>query len=307
MWDFLGGFAREDMQPSHQYLFIFRKDPIMKFGLSLPNHGDYGDIHQIIELAVLAEESGWEGFFLWDHIARGLAPQIDPWIAMAAIAAHTNNMRLGLLVTPLARRRPWKAAREIVTLDHLSNGRMILGVGLGDFQAKEFENFGEVTDKKTRGEMLDEGLAIVAGLQSGENFRFPGKHYKIEQTVFNPKPVQRPHVPVWVAGKWPNKKPFRRAAQWDGVVPIHRSRNLKAYLTPDEICEIRGYIAEHRQKDTPFDICASGILPAKNLDKDREIVKAYQEAGASWWIEFVYSGTGLLKKNTERIRCGPPR
>ena len=279
----------------------------MKFGLSLPNHGYYGDIQRVIELALLAEEAGWDGFFLWDHIARGIAPQIDPWMAMATIAVNTYKMRLGLLVTPLARRRPWKVAREIVTLDHLSNGRMILGVGLGDFQAKEFENFGEVSDKKTRGEMLDAGLAIVAGLQSGENFRFTGRHYRIEQTVFNHKPVQRPHVPVWVAGKWPNKKPFFRAAQWDGVVPIHRSRNLKAYLTPHEIREIRDYIAEHRQKDTPFNICVSGILPAKSLVEDREIVKTYQKAGASWWIEFIYSGTGSLKKNTEQIRRGPPR
>jgi alkanesulfonate monooxygenase SsuD/methylene tetrahydromethanopterin reductase-like flavin-dependent oxidoreductase (luciferase family) len=216
-------------------------------------------------------------------------------------------MRLGLMVTPLARRRPWKVTREIVTLDHLSKGRMILGVGLGDFQAKEFENFGEVADKKTRGEMLDEGLAIVAGLQSGENFRFTGKHYKIEQTVFNPKPVQRPHVPVWVAGKWPNKKPFRRAAQWDGVVPIHRSRNLKEYLMPDEIREIRDTIEAYRKVDTPFDICVSGILPAKSLNEDRKIIKTYEEAGANWWIEFVYTGTGSFKKNTERIRFGPPR
>jgi alkanesulfonate monooxygenase SsuD/methylene tetrahydromethanopterin reductase-like flavin-dependent oxidoreductase (luciferase family) len=135
----------------------------MKFGLSLPNHGDYGDIHRILDLAILAEEAGWDGFFLWDHIARGIAPQIDPWIAMAAIACNTSKMRLGTLITPLARRRPWKVAREIVTLDHQSNGRMILGVGLGDFRGKEFENFEEIADPKTRGEMLDEGLEIIVG------------------------------------------------------------------------------------------------------------------------------------------------
>jgi len=279
----------------------------MKFGLSLPNHGDYGDIHCIIELAVLAEESGWAGFFLWDHIARGVAPQIDPWIAMAAIACHTERMRLGPLVTPLARRRPWKVTREIVTLDHLSKGRMILGVGLGDFRGKEFENFGEVADPMTRGEMLDEGLAIVSGLQSGDPFRYNGRHYKIGRTDFNPPPVQQPRVPVWVAGKWPNKKPFRRAAQWDGAVPIHRSRNLKSYLTPDEIREISAYIGKHRTSDGPFDICLSGMLPAKRLAEDRAIVQPYEEAGATWWIEFVYSGTGSLKKNIERIRFGPPR
>jgi alkanesulfonate monooxygenase SsuD/methylene tetrahydromethanopterin reductase-like flavin-dependent oxidoreductase (luciferase family) len=132
---------------------------------------------------------------------------------MSAIASQTSKMRLGILVTPLSRRRPWKVAREIVTLDHLSHGRMVLGVGLGDFREKEFENFGEVSDQIERGEMLDEGLDIINGLQSGEVFRYTGKHYRIGRTVFTPKPVQLPRVPVWVAGKWPNKKPFRRAAQ----------------------------------------------------------------------------------------------
>ena len=279
----------------------------MKFGLSLPNHGEYGDIHRIVELAVLAEEAGWDGFFLWDHIARGVAPQIDPWIAMSAIASQTQKMRLGLLITPIARRRPWKVAREIVTLDHLSNGRMVLGVGFGDFQGKEFKNFGEVVDQRERGEMLDEGLEIIAGLQSGENFHFKGKHYKIEKTVFNPKPVQQPRVPIWVAGKWPNKKPYRRAAKWDGVVPIHRSRNIKEYLTINEVEEIKQYIEEHRLIDLPFDLCLQGVLPAKKLSEDRAIVEKYGKAGATWWIEFVYSSTGSVKKNTERIRFGPPR
>lgn len=279
----------------------------MKFGLSLPNHGDYGDIHRLIELAVLAEEAGWDGFFLWDHIARGVAPQIDPWIAMSAIAAQTQKMILGLLITPIARRRPWKVAREIVTLDHLSNGRMVLGVGLGDFKGKEFKNFGEMVDQHERGEMLDEGLEIIAGLQSGEEFRFQGKHYQIGKTVFNPKPFQQPRVPIWVAGKWPNKKPFRRAAKWDGVVPLHRSRNIKEYLTINEVEEIIQYIEEHRLIESPFDFCVQGVLPAKKLSEDRAIVKEYEIAGATWWIEFVYSSTGSFKKNTERIRFGPPR
>ena len=279
----------------------------MRYGLSLPNHGDYGDIHRIVELAVLAEESGWDGFFLWDHISRGVAQQIDPWIAMSSIASQTNKMRLGLLITPIARRRPWKVAREIVTLDHLSNGRMVLGVGLGDFQGKEFKNFGEVVDQRERGEMLDEGLEIITGLQSGEFFRYTGKHYRIGKTIFNPKPVQQPRIPVWVAGKWPNKKPFRRAARWDGVVPIHRSRNIKQHLTLEEVQEIKRFIEQYRTDDAPFDYCISGVLRAKVLSEDRAIVAPYEEAGVTWWIEFVYSSTGSVKRNTERIRFGPPR
>ncbi len=278
----------------------------MKFGLSLPNHGDYADIQRIVELAVLAEEAGWEGFFLWDHIARGQGPQNDPWIAMAAIACHTEKLRLGLMVTPLSRRRPWKVAREIVTLDHLSKGRMILGVGLGDFKGKEFEGFGEVSDPVIRGEMLDEGIEIVTGFQTGEEFKFSGTHYKIKPTVFNPPAIQQPRIPIWVAGKWPNKKPFRRASQWDGVVPIHRSRNLKAFLSPDEIREIIDYVGEHRTSDGPLDVCISGILPAKSIVKDKAIVQPYKEAGATWWIEFVYAATGSLEKNIQRVRFGPP-
>jgi alkanesulfonate monooxygenase SsuD/methylene tetrahydromethanopterin reductase-like flavin-dependent oxidoreductase (luciferase family) len=279
----------------------------MEFGLSVPNHGDYGDIHRIVELAVLAEESGWDGFFLWDHIARGKAPQIDSWIAMAAIACSTTKMRLGLLVTPISRRRPWKVAREIVTLDHLSSGRIILGVGLGDFQGKEFENFGEVSDKRTRGEILDEGLKIIDGLQSGSTLSFTGKHYHIRQTDFNPTPIQRPRIPVWVGGKWPNKKPFRRAARWDGMVPIPKSCRLMEYLTPDELQEISAYIKQHRSTDAYYDICMSGIHPAKTRAEDRAIVNTYKEVGATWWIDFIYSGTGSLKANTAQIRIGPPR
>jgi len=278
----------------------------MKFGLSLPNHGEFGDIHRIVQLAILAEEAGWDGFFLWDHIARGVAPQIDPWIAMSVIASKTKKMRLGMLVTPISRRRPWVVAREIVTLDHLSKGRMVLGIGLGDFQWKEFENFGEVADQGQRGEMVDEGLKIISALQSGDVTRFAGKHYKIESTTFNPKPVQQPRIPIWVAGKWPNKKPFRRAAVWDGVVPIHRSRNIKQPLTLDEVKEIRRYIQQYRCIDSHFDFCLSGVLPAKVLHEDRAIVSPYGEVGVTWWIEFVTSSTGSLERNTDRIRFGPP-
>jgi alkanesulfonate monooxygenase SsuD/methylene tetrahydromethanopterin reductase-like flavin-dependent oxidoreductase (luciferase family) len=278
----------------------------MKFGLSIANHGDYGDIHRMVEFAILAEEAGWDGFFLWDHIARGEVPQIDSWIAISAIAAQTSRMRLGLLVTPLSRRRPWKVAREIVTLDHLSKGRMVLGVGLGDFQENEFANFGEIADQRERGEMLDEGLEIINGLQSGEVFHFSGKYYTVEKTVFTPKPVQQPRVPVWVAGKWPNKKPFQRAARWDGAIPIHRSRDFRLPLPLDEVREIMQFIQQYRQADTPFDFCLQAALLAKKLSEDKALVSPYAEIGVSWWIEYIYSGTGSVQRNRERIRYGPP-
>jgi alkanesulfonate monooxygenase SsuD/methylene tetrahydromethanopterin reductase-like flavin-dependent oxidoreductase (luciferase family) len=279
----------------------------MKFGLSLPNHGEYGDIQRMIELACLAEEFGWDGFFMWDHFARTDEPMIDPWIAMSAIAVQTRTMRLGLHITPLSRRRPWKVAREIVTLDHLSNGRMVLGVGLGDFKGKEFAAFGEVTDNRQRGAMLDEGLEIVNGLQTGEAFQFSGEHYKIAKATFNPQPVQRPRVPVWVAGQWPNKKPFRRAARWDGAVPLFRTAGLKKPPALEVVRACQAYIQAHRTAETPFDFCVSSTLPAKSPSKDHAVVAPYAKAGVTWWVEFVYTATGTLKENTARIRSGPPK
>jgi alkanesulfonate monooxygenase SsuD/methylene tetrahydromethanopterin reductase-like flavin-dependent oxidoreductase (luciferase family) len=279
----------------------------MKFGLSLPNHHPYGDINLHIQLASLAEESGWDGYFLWDHYARTNSAHTDPWITMAAVACNTERMTLGIHVTPLSRRRPWKVAREIVTLDHLSKGRMIMGVGLGDFRRKEFENFGEVSDPRTKAKMLDEGIEIITGLQSGEAFTFSGEHYSVAETVFNPKPLQQPHVPVWVAGQWPNKPPFRRAARWDGVVPIARGRKIDDPLTPVEVQEMMTYIHKHRTIDTPFVVCVCGVTKGKDLAKFRSKILTYEEVGATWWIEFICNQSGSLEQNEKRIRSGPPK
>jgi alkanesulfonate monooxygenase SsuD/methylene tetrahydromethanopterin reductase-like flavin-dependent oxidoreductase (luciferase family) len=146
----------------------------LKHGVYLPNFGAFGSAHTLAELAVDAERAGWDGFFLWDHIAR-LSPtdMVDPWIALAAVAMATRNVRIGALVTPLPRRRPWKMARETVTLDHLSNGRLIVGVGSGSpgGRSVEWGNFGEALDDRTRGAMLDEGLQVLTGLWSGGHFR----------------------------------------------------------------------------------------------------------------------------------------
>jgi alkanesulfonate monooxygenase SsuD/methylene tetrahydromethanopterin reductase-like flavin-dependent oxidoreductase (luciferase family) len=279
----------------------------MKFGLSLPNRGPFGDIHLIRDLAILAEETGWDGFFIWDHIASGVSPHIDPWIAMAAVACNTNKMQLGIHVTPISRRRPWKVAREIVTLDHLSNGRMVFGVGLGDFRRKEFEAFGEVADPRTKAEMLDEGLEIIHGLQSGESFRYSGKHYTISQTIFKPRPIQQPRVPIWVGGQWPNKAPFRRAARWDGVVPIAKGRKKDQFLSPTEVREMVAYIGKYRSVDKPFDICLCGVTAGRSLSKDKAIVEPYKDVGVTWWIDFIYTSRGSVKENEDRIRSGPPR
>jgi alkanesulfonate monooxygenase SsuD/methylene tetrahydromethanopterin reductase-like flavin-dependent oxidoreductase (luciferase family) len=168
--------------------------------------GELSEPRVLAALAAETEAAGWDGFFLWDHIVyTGVERLADPWVAMAAIATATERVRIGALVTPTPRRRVSKLARETVTLDRLSGGRLVLGVGIGGDGHGEFERFGDETDPRVRGRRLDEDLARLAELWAGE---------------FQPVPVQQPRIPVWVAGRWPNRRPVRRAAQWDGLFPI---------------------------------------------------------------------------------------
>lgn len=278
----------------------------MKFGLMLPNKGySYGDANLLVELALSAEQAGWEGFFLWDHIGgSGDWPTMDPWICLGAIASQTQTMRLGTMVTPLSRRRPWKVAREIVTLDHLSHGRAILGVGLGDLVNKDFKAFGEASNPRVRAEMLDESLEIIANLQSGHPFYFSGKHYQVTEALLKPGAVQSPRTPIWVAAHWPFKRPLQRATRWDGVLP--RPWNAGP-ITPVALREIAAYIAKHRTADTPFDICKYGLTKGKDLAQDRALVQEFSAGGATWWIEEIFPGRGTLKQIKERITTGPPR
>src|SRR5262249_11423353 len=192
----------------------------MQYGIHRPPFGPYGDARVLAELAAEAEKAGWDGFFLWDDITT--APPIpvgDTWVALTAIALGTKRLRLGPLVTPLPRRRPWKVARETVSLDHLSHGRLILGVGSGG-SPDEFDDLGEEVSAKARAAMLDEGLEVLAGLWSAAPLHFEGTHYHVHGAQFLPRPLQTPRIPVWVAGGWPHTAPFRRASRWDGVFPL---------------------------------------------------------------------------------------
>ena len=187
----------------------------MKYGLYLPNFGEAISAQAIADLASEAESAGWNGFFLWDHILYSktqTSPMVDPWIALTAAATQTKELRLGTTVTPLARRRPWVLARTTATLDQLSNGRVIISVGLGEPAKVEFSMFGEQADPKIRAEKLDESLDILNGLWKGEPFSYKGKHYQISKMTFQPPVIQKPRIPIWVGGFWPNKAPFRRAA-----------------------------------------------------------------------------------------------
>jgi alkanesulfonate monooxygenase SsuD/methylene tetrahydromethanopterin reductase-like flavin-dependent oxidoreductase (luciferase family) len=260
----------------------------MQFGINIPNFGPCGDSRFLAELAHDAEQAGWDGFFIWDHITREDAPPlVDPWIALAAIAMHTKRIRIGALVTPMPRRRPWMVARQAAALDHLSGGRMVLGVGSGHRHV-EFGDLGEESDAKRRGEMLDEGLDILAGLWRGEPFSFEGKHYTLQNAHFLPPPLQQPRIPVWVAGFWPNKRPFRRAARWDGVFAIPREQDPGPGPPIDFIYQVRNYIQSHRQSDTPFDVLVHGATPGDDPDRAAEIITPYAEAGVTWWQERIH-------------------
>jgi alkanesulfonate monooxygenase SsuD/methylene tetrahydromethanopterin reductase-like flavin-dependent oxidoreductase (luciferase family) len=284
----------------------------MKYGIYLPNFGPYGDAHVLTNLAQEAEEAGWGGFFIWDHIAGWELPMVDPWIALAAIAASTNRIRIGTTVTPLPRRRPWKVAREAVSIDHLSGGRLTLSVGIGGGKG-EWDHLGEEPDLKIRGQMLDESLDILVGLWQGEPFSYSGKYYQIDNAHFTPKPLQQPRIPIWVGGNWPNKPPFRRAANWDGAFPLfHVWENEKELA---QLKDAATYLNKHRQNDEPFDIIMIGVTEDAESEESIHLVQQRAELGVTWWLESItpfragagYEDEWPIRIMRERIMLGPPR
>jgi alkanesulfonate monooxygenase SsuD/methylene tetrahydromethanopterin reductase-like flavin-dependent oxidoreductase (luciferase family) len=279
----------------------------MQFAIDLPPFGPFSDANLVAQLAEVAEEAGWSGFFLWDHINYKLdgfpAPVeiADPWIHLAAIALRTKHIKLGPLVTPLPRRRPWKVARETVTLDHLCGGRLVLGIGLGSDYDGEYHDFGEPTDPRVHGEMLDEGLAILTRLWSGEECSYRGQHYQLSPVQFLPTPLQRPRIPIWIAGIWPHKKPFRRAAQFDGVYPQMSGRALM----PEDFREILAFIQTQRPQTTPFEALAYGRSSGSDKASDAAHVAAFALAGATWWLEH-FAPEQTVEQVRQRIEQGPP-
>jgi probable F420-dependent oxidoreductase len=276
----------------------------MQFGLIVQTTEALGYPQPLVELARAAEAAGWDGFFIWDIFggdAQNPTPVVDPWITLAAIASATERIRFGPMVTPLSRRRPWKVAREAVTLDHLSGGRLILGVGVG-VPPEEFSRFGEEPDQRVRARMLDEGLEVLAGLWSGEPFSFHGEHYHIDDAVLLPRPVQQPRIPIWVGATWPRKPGFRRAARWDGVYPFGTHGNL----TLDEVRDLRGFVQGQRASDAPFDVMAGGDVPFDDPATARDTLSAYADAGLTWWVEGVGPWRGDQRAMLDFVRRGPP-
>ncbi len=275
----------------------------MKYGYITPNFGFCGDPRILVELACEAEDAGWDGFFLWDHIQFGsIEPTLDPWVALGAMAQATERIRLGTLITPLPRRRIAKLAREAVTLDHLSNGRAILGIGAGFAPLPEYTGFGDEGDPKVRAAMLDEGIDLLAALWSGKPIQHQGTFYRAETSGFQP-PIQTPRIPIWVAATWPAKKPLRRAARWDGVVPMIPESITGKMLQPDQLVDLVAFVREHRESTEPYEVIQYGMTADAN---DTERVRIYAEAGATWWVESI-TMAATLETTRDRIGNGPPR
>jgi len=277
----------------------------MKFGLYVPNFGKSSHPQNLVEMAVEAEKSGWDGFFLWDHLVEWdkRLPLSDSLTTLAGIAAKTKKMRIGTTLSPIPRYKPWAVARQVTTLDHMSNGRMILSVGLGAVESCDYARFGEDPDNRVLAEKLDESLRIITGLWTGKKFNFQGKHFRVKPSVFLPTPKQRPRIPIWVGGFWPRKGPFIRAAKWDGVLPLRVPEKLPQ---PEDIREIVEFIEKHRKDEGRFDVATIGWTIG-NSPRDREKIQRYAKAGTTWWLESLYTKRDSPEKMLSSIRKGPTK
>ncbi len=260
----------------------------MKFGFVIP----YGDAATCAEMARCAEEHGWDGIFVWEPVWG-----IDAWVCLAAAAMTTSTIKLGTMLTPVSRCRPWKLASETATVDNLSRGRVILSVGLGAVDTG-FESFGEETDRRTRAELVDEGLDILTGLWKGQPFSYQGRHYQVQECDFlpPPPPVQQP-IPIWVVGAWPRPKSLRRVLRYQGFIPYHPE------MTPAMLADMTAWVRERRSE--PMDYIFENHTGAEGC----RAMSEWRAAGATWWLESMWTQQGepnLTELMRERLQAGPP-
>jgi alkanesulfonate monooxygenase SsuD/methylene tetrahydromethanopterin reductase-like flavin-dependent oxidoreductase (luciferase family) len=276
----------------------------MKHGLFLPPFGEFASARRVADLAVIAEDAGWDGFFVWDHMYAepGMAVA-EAWTTLAAIATVTSRIRLGALVTPLSRRRPWVLARQIATLDQLSGGRVVAGVGLGDDGWREFSSLGEEASPRVRGELLDESLAILQNLLTGNGVVYTGRHFRIDADPMLPTPVQDP-LPIWAAVRWPTRKPLARAARLQGCFPIFGTSNRPAAPPVADLTalwtELTG-LGAPRSIDVVVRCSLHRLAAAARVD----VVTELGDAGVTWMLE----GFGITQDAadvTDYVAAGPP-
>jgi alkanesulfonate monooxygenase SsuD/methylene tetrahydromethanopterin reductase-like flavin-dependent oxidoreductase (luciferase family) len=287
----------------------------VRFSINIPNFGDFADPRTVAKVAVEAEQAGWDGLFVWDHVVhdkreRQGQPFGDPWMLLTAAALATSRLRLGTLVTAVARRRPEQLARQVATLDSLSGGRVIFGAGLGGPIEDEFGSFGEITDPVVLAERLDEGLELLQRYWSGEPVNHVGRHYQASDVSLLPATVQQPRPPVWIGGFWPHRRPMRRAAHWDGVVPLFTTARHGHVPPVDQVRDLVAYVHQHRieRKDDPFEVVLGGATPGDSA-KARDLIAPLADAGATWWDERQLQTSDDLHRLApilRRIDQGPP-
>ena len=282
----------------------------MQHCLGLATGGAYADPLTLVELTVAAEQAGWEAVLLEDYIVYQSVdgmPTADSWTVLAAAAVRTSDVLLGTAVTPLARRRPWHVAREVATVDRLSGGRAILGVGVGDLELS-FTAFGEEADLRLRAERLDEALEVVAGLWTGEPFSFQGRHFAVRKVVFQPTPVQRPRVRIWVGGVWPRRGPVRRAARWDGAM-LGWKEGPEGKDVEMEPNDVRALVDEVRRQRggslDGYDFVMGGGQRQADEGAERERLRSMALAGATWWMEWI--APCAPEDAFRKVRRGPLR
>ncbi|MHB8379885.1 MAG: LLM class flavin-dependent oxidoreductase [Acidimicrobiales bacterium] len=265
----------------------------MRRGLFLPPFDGLAHPDQLVELAVSAESSGWDGFFLWDHLlyAPPVRDILDPYVCLAAVAGATSTMQLGPMVTPLIRRRPAVVARQAVTLDLLSHGRLVLGFGIGDDGGQgELSSFGEITDAPTRGRALSEGLDVLTALLSGEEVHHEGEFYRADGVTFSPVPPRPTGVPIWLAARWPNQAPIRRAAKYQGVVVIQMT-------SPSHVTSLKEQLVRAGADLESFDVVVLGA--------DGDDASAWAEAGVTWLLTQLGPYGLTFREAFERVVAGP--
>lgn len=272
-----------------------------RYAVGLPNVGPFADPVTLVELAVAAEERGWDGVFLWDHLLYHDPdwPVVNPVVVASAIAARTSRIRLGVLMTALPRRRVQIVARETATLDRLSGGRLVFGASIGSMDL-EYAAFGEDPDLRTRGKRLDESLELLTALWSGEPVDTPSGH----RVRMLPTPVQQPRLPVWGAGRWPNRPGFRRSARWDGVMATFANAGRAVPVPVEDFADVVRFVAAERGSLDGFDVALEGWTSPNNA---AEIIAPYVAAGLTWWVEAMGWWRGGVEAARERILTGPPR
>lgn len=261
----------------------------MKFGFVVP----WADAEDVGDLAAVAEESGWDGLFVWEPVWGA-----DAWISLGLAAVRTSKIRLGTMLTPPSRRRPWELAGQVATVDRLSAGRITLSVGLGAIDSG-FEAFGEECDRRVRAELMDECLEIMCGLWAGQPYSFEGRHYEVKPTEFPTlgHTVQQPRVPIWCVGALGRPRSMERAMRWDGLIPQVIDDGVARQPTLEEIAGIRELV-----DGAPFDIVIEG-------EGNEHSPAAWADAGATWWIESMWGAVreaDAVLAATDRLRAGPP-